>query len=785
MANLPLINQLFSYKNLKAMIKNTVLAILFFTLLALSNNLVQATSFNNTAQQLSDVNINEVKSGQLLFKQNNNSRFLQAPLLKTQAFIDIKGIVANTKVLQTFTNTTDQWQHALYVFPLPDDAAVNELLIVLGERKIIGVVKEKAAAQKTFEAAKKAGKKAALVEQLRPNLFTMQIANIPPHESIAVELSYFQQVQFSANTFSLHFPMAITPRYTPVNTTSENVISKGINEENTLMAGSRFIPEPNIPNLLFKQAGQQNVHAATNTSASELENSLATKLSKIDLTVSLNSGSALLNLKSLNHSMMIKQQGEGLFNLQLSDHPLDQDFELVWQYQAQALPKVINFSETYQVKNTDETIENYGLLMVIPGLAKAAKPLARQLTFILDKSGSMAGQSIAQAKQAFEHALKTLDEHDTFQLITFNNVAEAFFEKPVAATAFNKQTAWRFVAGLEANGGTEIKTALQLTLLPEFQHGEQNNTGRLQQIVFLTDGAVGNEAEIFTMINEHIADYRLFTVGLGTAPNRYFMKRAAEVGRGSYQFIGSHRELVPEMDKLFNKLDQPNLTDIKLTLNDTSKIFTSSPNPIADVYADEPIFISYKLTEQQNILKSSRSETTQAMLTANYQGKPWQLPLTINTTTISTIETNKTIATKKTIEQPQFTGKIPALATLWARRKIDDYYQKLMLHRDNSAKNSIIDLALNFNLVTPFTSLVAVEEVISRPENDTKNIMADTAVNNKQLTNNLPAGQKMPRTALNLTSQLWFAMALLILAILATLLITVPCLRIKVYVRNF
>ncbi|MGJ8694029.1 MAG: marine proteobacterial sortase target protein [Thalassotalea sp.] len=794
-------------------VKQIFWACVFFSSLTIADNIVCAQSYSpeikptnteaiaetranknteiKSAANLPTVKLADIESGQLLFQQSASDTFRQAPNLTTKVDIEVKGIVANTHVLQTFTNTTNDWQHALYVFPLPDDAAVNRLSIKIGEREIIAVVKEKSAAKRIYQNAQKTGKKAALLEQYRANLFSTKVANIPPNESITVSLSYFQQADFTANTFSLHFPMAITPRYQPL---ANNKVNSSANNKDIhhLAEGESFIPETTIPNLLFQShSAVQNTdnfsqsddskHNANYPIVESSENSLAT----IDLSLTLESGAPLEKLKSLNHSVNIEQQASGIFNLKLIDHPLDKDFELQWQYQANILPQVLNFSDPYQQ-------EFYGLLMVIPGFEKQTLWPARQLTFVLDKSGSMQGQSIEQAKQAFKLALTTLNQDDNFQLIVFNNQAEQFFENPVAATEYNKNTAWQYVSRLEANGGTEIKSALKLALkssLPSQvedlakretlpSHFEQNQ--RLSQIVFLTDGAVGNEAEIFSMINRDIGQQRLFTVGLGTAPNRYFMNKAAEAGRGSYQFIGSHRELKTAMDKLFNKLQQPVLTDINFQLKNQSSnnafTLSTSPSPIPDVYADEPIFLSYKISKDTLISakKNGNGKTNplsnidelSGQLTAKYLAKPWQLTIAnlvpiINTNNLAANIKQPTFSSdfrtnKNADHKSEINAVIPALATLWARRKIDDHYRQLMLYRNSDAKQKIIDLALNFNLVTPFTSLVAVEQKISRPNNS-------PAVN-KQLKNNLPAGQAMPKTALNWQYQIVICLLLLVLA---------------------
>ncbi len=701
---------------------------------------------NNKAYK--QVSLNDIGTGTLLFKQSNSQQFLQAPVLKTQVEIEINGLVANVKVKQKFTNTSNNWQHGVYAFPLPDNAAINQLKMRIGERVIVGEVQEKKQARKTFNNAKKSGKKAALIEQHRPNLFTTNLANIPPNEYIEIELSYFQKVDYQAGEFSLHFPMTITPRYQP----KDSIASPAHNS---------------LPALIFQARAASRV--ATRTEMRVGQNSYTSALAQnstinqvqdqfINLTVDLFSGAELAQVNSINHSLISQQQEPGHYTLKLVNQLIDKDFKLTWQYHPQALPQVLNFQQKYQN-------EKYGLLMVLPGLHElnySKITPVRELTFVLDTSGSMAGDSLAQAKQAFKYALTSLHERDSFQLISFNSYPTKLFQAPVLASETNKKHAWRFVSKLEATGGTEIKSALDLVLNEKLNDKSSQNE-KLQQIVFLTDGAVGNEAEIFSDIERKIGKKRLFTVGLGTAPNRYFMKKAAEIGRGSYQFISNHSELVKQMDRLFSKLSQPVLTDLNMSLNDVNANLrgelVTTPNPIPDVYAGEPLFLSYQVTGVQGKGELNTSEQSGSLLSGIYQGKIWSVNIDdYQQTNVVGTDGNQTALPK-----PKLDKNIPALATLWARRKIADHYRQLMLYKDVKAKANIIKLGLKYHLVTPFTSLVAVEKEISRPKGQTANA--------KQLKNMLPAGQKLPSTALNWQWQFYGALCLLIMSVISLLLL--------------
>ena len=726
-------------------------------ILGISSNVYAIESKNNNLdsnnKDYKQVSLEEVGTGTLLFKQKNSKQFLQAPQLKTQVEIEINGLVANVKVKQKFSNVSNNWQHGVYAFPLPDNAAINQLKMRVGERIIVGEVQEKKQARKTFNNAKKSGKKAALIEQHRPNLFTTNLANIPPNEEVEVELSYFQQIDYQAGEFSLHFPMTITPRYQPKG-------AKKSAAHNSLPALIFQARAASIVGTRTETRVEQNAYTSSLAQQSKL-NQVQVQL--IDLTVDLFSGAELARVNSINHSLISQQQGQGHYKLKLINQPIDKDFKLTWQYPSKALPQVLNFQQQYQN-------EKYGLLMVLPGLHELNKskitPL-RELTFVLDTSGSMAGDSLAQAKQAFKYALTSLGEHDSFQLIAFNSYPTKLFQAPVLASETNKKHAWRFVSKLESTGGTEIKSALDLVLNEKLNEKNSQNE-KLQQIVFLTDGAVGNEAEIFSDIERKIGNKRLFTVGLGTAPNRYFMKKAAEIGRGSYQFISNHSELVKQMDRLFTKLSQPVLTDLNMSLNDDNanlrRELVTTPNPIPDVYAGEPLFLSYQVTGvqgkgQKNMGEQHTDEQSGSLLSGIYQGKIWSVNIDDYQQANAVVGAD---GNQTALPKPKLDKNIPPLATLWARRKIADHYRQLMLYKDDKAKSNIIELGLKYHLVTPFTSLVAVEKEISRPGGQT--------VNAKQLKNILPAGQKLPSTALNWQWQFNGAMCLLIMSVISLLL---------------
>ena len=460
---------------------------------------------------------------------------------------------------------------------------------------------------------------------------------------------------------------------------------------------------------------------------------------KINLTVNIDAGSELKLLKSLNHSMMIQQPSQGQYELSLKDHHPDKDFALVWQYADHPMPKVINFSEEFEG-------DHYGLLLVIPPQFEQKtqfdSPASRQLVLIIDTSGSMAGNSIVQARSAALYALQTLKSTDTLQIIEFDNNARKLFAAPVLATPQNKSTAQRWISRLKANGGTNIAAAFDLVFAGS---KDESHSGELQQVVFLTDGAVSNEAELFRHIENNLGNRRLFTVGLGSAPNRYFMKRAANIGRGSYQIINDPNNLAAEMRRLFNKLSHPVLSNIDFQSTDPEVDIAYSPDPIPELYAGEPLILSYRLASDDSRGKEHRR--VDGVLKGWLKGREW----------LQTIEDLKSPQSNDQLS-PRADNSLSALATMWARKQIADKHQRLMLYNDLSQKQEITDLALKFSLVSPFTSFVAVEKQRSRPQG--------IDASNKRLANTLPSGQRLPNTALNWQWRLYLGLLVAIVAVL-------------------
>lgn len=649
----------------------------------------------------------EVTQGSLLLRADAPDRYIPAPTLHTDVAMDVTAMIARVTVRQRFRNPSTAWAEGVYVFPLPETAAVDRLRMRIGERIIEGQIKEREEAKKTYEQAKQAGQAASLVEQERPNIFTTSVANIAPGGEVTVEIEYQQDVSYRDRTFSLRFPMVVGPRYIP---------------------GTPLMQEAPIEAHIdtFGNGWAMNTDQVPDASRITPPVRHPTKgpINPVSLTVRLNPGFALERLESPYHRIDV-QAGTGYerrITLADGEVPADRDFELVWRSKESEAPQAALFTE-----NKDGAA--YAMLMLMPPGTEALNRQngGREVTFVIDTSGSMHGASITQAREALLLALDRLTTNDLFNVIQFNSVTASLFSGVQPATRENVLLARAYVSQLQAEGGTEMRPALELAL----QEQSENNN-RLRQVIFLTDGAVGNEDELFRLIRERLGRARLFTVGIGSAPNSHFMRKAAQFGRGSFTYIGDPREVFVKMEELLRRLEYPALTDIRIDLpkGATGEIF---PEPIPDLYLGEPVVVALRAPTLPKEL------TVQGM----FGNRPWRSTVSLS-------------------GGQQSAG----VAVLWAGRKIASLMDRQVDARDETERQTlrraVIDTSLAHHLVSRYTSLVAVDVTPVRP--------AQENLNTHAMETNLPHGWSyehvfgMPQTATLADLNLLLGILLLVIA---------------------
>jgi Ca-activated chloride channel family protein len=580
----------------------------------------------------------------------------------------------------------------VYVFPLPDESSVDHLRLRVGERLLEGRIMEKEEARKTHEKAREEGKKSSLLVQNRPNIFTTEVANIGPGEEVTVEIEYQQTVRYVDNVFSLRFPMVVGPRYIPGQPLTGSAESR---EEMEPSEATESVEQPmRMTSTGWAVDTDQVPDASQITPPVDLEGKT---IIPVKLTIDLAAGIPLSRLESLYHGIESEEIGEGHYSIWLTDEiKADRDFVLEWQPENAGDAKAALFAETLGENQ-------YMLLMLMPPQKMAEGPLPREVIFILDISGSMAGTSIIQAKAAIDLALSRLRPADHFNVIVFNNDAHALFSTAKPADQAHIQKARRYIDQIRAEGGTEMKSALLLAL------DGSNRHERLRQVVFLTDGAVGNEDELLKIIGRRLGDSRLFTVGIGSAPNSYFMSRAATIGRGTFTYIGKYSEVTEKMMNLFTKLESPVLSDLKLELAGSDLDIEGYPSPLPDLYMGEPLVLAVRTGWENVTLR----------LTGTRLGRPWET--TVDTSTY---------------------GEREGIGALWARKKIRSQMESLALGADGEkVREEVLKTALEHHLVSKYTSLVAVDTVVSKPEqSENETELAEDAAVQVAVKTHLPHG---------------------------------------------
>ena len=595
--------------------------------------------------ELEKMRPSQARAGALLLELEGGMR--AAPTLSTDVEVHVTGMIARTRVVQRFHNPTPDWVEGIYVFPLPERSAVDAMRMIVGGRVLEGEIQTRAEAVTTYQKAKSEGRKATLVEQERPNLFTTSVANLGPGEDVQVEIEYQEDLRYDSGRFTLRFPMVVGPRYIPGGTSVAGFSGSGWARNSDEVPDAARITPP----VADPESGRS--HPAT-------------------IRVQLDAGFRLAEVRSPSHAIRVSAEPHDRYAVTLDGGsvPADSDFVLEWTPRVGEAPGAALFHEEWRG-------EHYVLLMVMPPDAKVAQRarLPRETIFVIDTSGSMHGDSIVQARAALTLALERLRPVDFFNVIEFASSPHRLFGESQPAEPFALARAQAWVQGLDASGGTEMLSALRSALANDAERSA------VRQIVFITDGAVGNEEALFSFIRANLGDSRLFTVGIGSAPNSHFMTRAAEFGRGTFSYVGSPSEVQTKMGELFAKLESPVLHDLDLAWDERHA--EAWPKRIPDLYLGEPVVVAARLPggEGNVVLRGRRGAED----------------FTID------------LAVEGGAEQR-------GVARFWARRKVAALMSSL---HDGAAmadvKEQVAGLGLKHHLVTRWTSLVAVDVTPTAP----------------------------------------------------------------------
>ncbi|CAM5769630.1 hypothetical protein LMIY3S_02902 [Labrys miyagiensis] len=616
--------------------------------------------------------VDDVKAGSLLMRTDEPGQYVEAVRTGTDVQLTVSGPTIRATVTQMFYNPSRQWVEGIYVYPLSDGAAVDTMKMVVGQRVVVADVKEKQQARVVYERAKAEGKKAALVEQQRPNMFMNSIANIGPGDTVVIQIEYQEPVYQADDTFSLRVPLVVAPRFSPGSAgPAQTVQFQDGKGWGTVAPAPSAAPVKQAPVLDPRSNGPVN---------------------PVQIRVDLNAGFALGEVKSPYHAVSITGAAADSRHIELAagSVPADRDFELNWKAKPDQTPQVGLFRE--HVGRDD-----YLLAYVTPPSVRtdATDQRPRDVTFVIDNSGSMGGTSIEQARASLSYALGRLSPADRFNVIRFDDTFTNLFGGTLPATAENIARAQDYVGHLEADGGT-MMVAPMLEALKDTHPGDN---GFLRQVVFITDGGIDNEQELFDAIASHRGRSRVFMVGIGSAPNSYLMTRVAELGGGAFMQIGSVEQVQERMKQLIDKLENPAMTNVDVSFSEADADVT--PRILPDLYHGETLVLAAKVKDLSGA----------ARISGLLNGKPWSVTMPL-------------------ADAARGVG----ISKLWARRKIDDaeVAQTLRQISSEEADRQILVLALDHHLVTRLTSLVAVDKTPVRPRG--------VRLSRSDIPLNLPAG---------------------------------------------
>ena len=581
--------------------------------------------------------------GGVLYASIKNGQKLILPLKKTDVDIDVSSGIVQANVTQTYTNDTNFTLEAIYIFPLPSNATVTEMELRVGDRIISSEVQEKQAAKQTYTKAKREGRKTALLEQTRDNIFKTSVANFHPGETAEVSFSYIEKMQYKVGEYEVNFPMVV---------------------------GQRYIPYTIEPDENSNAKYSSDVHDAQDLNPPLLHTN-TTNAHFLSINVDVN-GLPLKEITSSTHSIKVKESDSQKFNVTLTSGTTipDCDFNIKLKLKSDNSPQITNLS-------SEKGNDSYGMTTIFPPTKKLKqKTVPRDVIFLIDTSGSMRGSSIGQAKEGLKLCMDLLKPEDKFTIVRFASEFSYFSPELREANVTKIQSAKGYVNTLQARGGTEMQRALDYVL------GIPLREEAIPMIVFLTDGCVGNENTLFRLLNKKLGNGRLFTFGIGSAPNEHLMRKMAEIGRGQSRFIRSHEDIGEVMSDFFRTLENPILTDIKITWKKEGSShfanFDHYPKKCPDVFYERPLQIfTRRPVHFRGIMRISGN--------LNGQKVKYDFALDKN-------------------------EKFPAIEKMYAREQINDIQYRILKTRNEPfLRKDIIQIALEHQLVTKYTSRVAVE----------------------------------------------------------------------------
>lgn len=555
------------------------------------------------------------------------------PLKSTKVDVSIVGVIADVTICQRYMNTGTSPIESKYIFPASTKAAVYQLRMVIGNRILTAVIKEKEQAQQEYQDAVNNGYTATLLEQDRPNVLQMRVGNIMPGDTIDIVLKYTELITPVNGIYEFVYPTVVGPRY--------------FSQSSSDPKDSTWVEIP------YTHEG------------------VAPK-STFDMDVTIDGGMPVSAINSPSHNQVdIRYINENLAECTLPENDSlsgNKDFVLDYVLAGEK-------HKTGMLLYEGET-ENFFLSMIQPPASPTTEDInLREYIFILDVSGSMSGFPVETSKKLTAEIIRNLKPQEKFNILCFAGGSNFLFNESKVASTENIETALTFISSLQGSGGTELLPALQKAIA----YPADNLFSRI--LLIATDGYVTVEKQAFYLIRNNLNKANFFAFGIGSSVNRYLIEGIAHAGIGEPFIVLNESEAKEKADLFKNYVASPVLTKISASFNGIS-VSDVEPLTIPDVFSERPILIFGK----------------------------WEKPLQ-GSLTLEGIAGSKFAYSKK-LEFNDYTPteKNKALSYLWARQQLQqlsDYNS--VTNEDNKSK--IIELGLKYNLLTEYTSFIAVDSI--------------------------------------------------------------------------
>jgi Ca-activated chloride channel family protein len=573
------------------------------------------------------------------------------PLKHTDVKAEISGFIARVTVTQHFWNPSKEKIEAVYVFPLPNNAAVDDMTLQVNNRTIKGLIKKREDARAMYEAAKSAGHVAALLDQERPNIFTQSVANIVPGAQVTVEISYVETLKYEAGNYEFVFPMVVGPRYIPG--------SMAVGQQ-----GGGWSPDTDrVPDASRITPPVAGTHTPNERAGHD-----------ISIDVKLDTGVPIQDFRSLSHDILSDRTGPNSAHVRLKDEAVIPNKDFILKYDVSG-GKI----EDALLTHHDSRGGFFTFILQPPDRVNPDQIVPREIVFVIDTSGSQMGFPLEKSKKLADLALAKLNPNDTFNIITFAGNTQILFPEPVPATPANMQRARALLSNLTGGGGTEMMKAIRAALDPS------DSSDHLRVVVFMTDGYVGNDMEIIGEVKKH-QNARVFSLGIGNSVNRFLIDKMAEAGRGENEVVTLADAADPAVERLFERIRTPILTDVSIDWNGmpVAEIY---PAKMLDLFTAKPVIVTGRY---------NRGAKGTIRLKGMRAGQPFTREIVVNFP--SDEKEHDVLATlwaRTKIEH--------LMSQDWAGMQTGTPTGDL--------KQQITDLGLNYRLMTQFTSFVAVEEM--------------------------------------------------------------------------